>query len=91
MSKGIYPLPNSDTYDIPPSQSEYKDDRTDRTYHIVTYLDLQRVVYPGRGFLNFLINVYHILSLKHVIGTSIVHEYLPPELKNADRIFIDIP
>jgi hypothetical protein len=41
------------------------------------------VIDPTRGFLNSLVNVYEALSVKNIIQTNFISEYVPGQLKHG--------
>ncbi|HEX6280731.1 MAG TPA: DUF6602 domain-containing protein [Nitrososphaera sp.] len=85
--KGIYHLHNGDNKVIEAEPPEYKNPTDSRIYPVIQAGEKNYVVEPARGFLNFLKNVYHLLSIKSVIQTSIFSAYMSHSISDAFNFY----
>lgn len=81
--KGIFCLQDNNKCIECDKASEYQNSKNGRKYPVVEVGEKYYVVEPARGFLNFLSIINDMLSMKHIIQTSIIRQYLGAELSNA--------
>ena len=67
------------------NSNNYEQYRDDIRYPQVSFDGNNRIVDPAIGFINFLSNIYDMLSLKRITESSILHDYLSDKMLYEGR------
>jgi hypothetical protein len=83
LVKGIFCLQDKGKCVECNESKKYENKTNGRAYPVVEVGEKHYVIDPALGFLHFLSLINDILSMKHVIQTSIIRQYLGTDLSNA--------